>query len=244
MEKFTRFKVLPKHIGVILDGNGRWALRQSIRRVAGHFEGAKRVKELVESARELNIAFMTLYVFSEENWKRPKTEVSALLTLLKKYLMREKENLINQGIKLTTIGNIHKLPDHVKKVLFDVIDATQDNSQMSLILALSYGGRTEIVNAAKELVRQHACGNIHLSDINEQTFSTYLETSQIPDPDIIIRTSGEKRTSNFLPWQSIYSEFFFIEKLWPEFHKEDFHQILAEYQTRQRRYGDIMVSHN
>ncbi len=233
---------LPKHVALILDGNGRWAQRNLVKRLEGHYEGAKRVADIVECARATGISFLTLYVFSEENWKRPQSEVKGLIKLLEKYLKKERQLMIDNAISLRTIGNVHKLPQKTQDIINEVKEATHKGQQMILTLALSYGGRDEILRAVNEIAQKVKEDKLKPEDITEDLFSSHLDTHFMPDPDIIIRTSGEKRISNFLPWQCTYSEFFFLDKFWPEFKEEDFFNILKEFENRDRRFGGLKPS--
>ena len=235
-------KKLPKHVAIIMDGNGRWAQSRDKNRIAGHEEGARRVQEIVEFSRSIEIPYLTLYAFSHENWRRPKLEVNALMFLLMKYLRYEKQNMIKNNIALETIGDLDRLPKKVQEVISEVKKATSRNHKMVLNLALSYGGRVEIIQASKSFTKECLAGNIKIDDLNEDTYKKYLYTHNMPDPDIVIRTGGEKRISNFLPWQCVYSELFFVDKLWPEFKEDDFFQILNDFQSRDRRFGGIKTN--
>ncbi len=241
MNKINNYKlnILPKHVAIIMDGNGRWAQSHNKNRIAGHEEGAHRVREIVEFSRSIEIPYLTLYAFSHENWRRPKLEVNALMYLLRKYLKKEKQNMIKNNIALDTIGDLDRLPKNVQEVICEVKEATYKNHKMVLNLALSYGGRVEIIEASKSFTKECLAGNVKINDLNEDTYKKYLYTNNMPDPDIVIRTGGEKRISNFLPWQCVYSELFFIDKPWPEFKEQDFYQILNDFQSRERRFGGI-----
>jgi len=230
---------LPIHVAIIMDGNGRWAKKRALPRIAGHREGTKRAKEIVEVAREIGIKVITLYTFSYENWQRPKEEVTILMHLLKNYLEEEWESLIKQDIRLLAIGDLRLLPSDTYEVLQKVIKNTASCQTMILNLAISYGGRQEIIHAIKLLIEDVKQGNIEPEDINEGLFSQYLWTKGIPDPDFIIRTSGEFRLSNFLLWQSAYAEFYITPILWPDFSRLHFIKALQEYQRRERRFGKI-----
>lgn len=235
----TNLTKVPRHVAVIMDGNGRWAKRRSRPRVFGHKSGASRVKELVESAAEVGIQYLTLYAFSEENWKRPIEEVSALFALLTTYLRQEVKKLHNNNVRLRAIGNRHKLPQECQRLLDDGEALTADNTGLQLVLALSYSGRADIVHAAQMLARLVEKKSISSDQIDHQMISDCLSTHDIPDPDLMIRTSGEQRLSNFLLWEMAYTEFYFTEKHWPEFTKSDLLKALKEYSMRQRRYGSI-----
>jgi len=228
---------LPRHIAIIMDGNGRWAKKNSLRRIAGHQKGADAVRTVVRTCRELGIEYLTLYAFSVENWLRPKEEVKALTKLLEEYLRSELSEMRDNGIRLKAIGDIDALSEGVKGVLRDTIVQTACNRKMVLSLALSYGSRDEIVNAAKNLLKECQAGKFDESEITKDLFSRYLYTTDIPDPDLLIRTSGEYRLSNFLMWQMAYTELYFTDVLWPDFSKKDLIDAIADYQLRERRFG-------
>ncbi len=230
---------LPQHVAIIMDGNGRWAQRQGEVRVFGHQNGVTAVRETTEAAAELGVKFLTLYAFSTENWNRPKEEVSALMELLVHTINAEKETLHKNNIRLLAIGDLQSLPSSCYKELMEAIDETSGNTRMSLVLALSYSSRWEITEAIKKIGADLQKGKIKNEDINEKTISSYLTTSGIPDPELLIRTSGEARISNFLLWQIAYTELFFSDKLWPEFTKEDFYSAIINFQNRERRFGLI-----
>lgn len=226
-------KNLPKHIAITMDGNGRWAKAQGKNRIFGHKNGVTAVRETVESAVENNIKFLTLYAFSTENWLRPKLEVNSLMNLLVSSIINETKTLMNNDIKLMAIGDINKIPKTAKNKLDSIIEKTKKNSKMSLILAISYSGRWEILNAVKKIIKN----NINVNEINEHLFEQYLDTKNVPDPELVIRTSGEHRISNFLLWQIAYSELYFTNVMWPDFRKKDFINAIIEYQKRDRRFG-------
>jgi len=228
---------LPRHVAVIMDGNGRWANLRGLPRIEGHRMGVRAVRAVVECARELRIPCLTLYAFSLENWGRPKPEVLALMTLLKEFLVSELSLLRKHRIRLCVIGETSSLPFAVRKVLDRTVAATAGNTGMTLTLGLSYAGRNEIVRAARRLAAEAAEGTIAPEEITEDVFSSRLDTAGIPDPDLVIRTSGEFRISNFLLWQSAYAEFSFTDVLWPDFSKAEFLQALEEYSRRHRRFG-------
>jgi undecaprenyl diphosphate synthase len=228
---------LPKHIAVIMDGNGRWAKKQGKFRVFGHQHGVQSVKDITEGAAELGIEYLTLYAFSTENWNRPQIEVNALMTLLVKTIKRETETLMKNQIRLTTIGQIDTLPSDCQAELRQAMEATKDNTRMTLILALSYSAKWDIVNTVKEIATKYKDGKLDLDDINEDLISDTLSTKKFPDPDLMIRTSGEHRVSNYLLWEMAYSEFYFTDVLWPDFRKEHLLVAIAEYQNRERRFG-------
>jgi undecaprenyl diphosphate synthase len=230
---------LPQHVAIIMDGNGRWAQRQGEERVFGHQNGVTAVRETTEAAAELGVKYLTLYAFSTENWKRPVEEVNALMELLVHTINIEKETLNKNNIRLQAIGNLESLPPACYKELMEAIKETKNNSRMTLVLALSYSSRWEIIKAVKNIGNDIKSGKISLDQINDNSFSSYLTTSEIPDPELLIRTSGESRVSNFLLWQIAYTELFFSDKLWPEFTKEDFYSAIINFQNRERRFGLI-----
>ncbi len=228
-------KRLPGHVVIIMDGNGRWAERKNLSRIAGHREGIKSVSSIVEAGREVGLKYITLFAFSAQNWNRPKKEVIALMELLKQYLIEEGERLVEQDIKLNAIGRLYQLPDDVLETLESIINKTKDCKTMTLTLALSYGGREEIVDTLKTLIKK----GIDPDNINEETISRNLYTADIPDPDLLIRTSGEMRISNFLLWQLAYTEIYVTKTLWPNFRKRHLIKAIQNYQNRERRYGLI-----
>jgi undecaprenyl diphosphate synthase len=230
-------KKLPRHVAIIMDGNGRWAQQKGKQRVFGHKQGVTSVREVTEAAAELGIKYLTLYAFSTENWNRPKEEINALMSLLVSTFNSETITLIENNIRLLAIGDFNRMPSHVSKKLYEIIDKTSKNTGLSLILALSYSARWEILKAVKNVVMDVTSGNLKIEDININMFSDYLSTNGIPDPELLIRTSGEYRISNFLLWQIAYSELYFTRKLWPDFRKEDFFDAILDYQTRERRFG-------
>ncbi|MFB3924964.1 MAG: isoprenyl transferase [Syntrophales bacterium] len=228
---------LPRHIAIIMDGNGRWAKKNALRRIAGHRAGVKAVRTVVTACREMGIRYLTLYAFSVENWLRPQKEVNALMTLLGEYLEKELPTMLKNNIRLTTIGNVDVLPQKVREILIDSIEETSRNNGMVLNLALSYSGRDEIVRAVRKIMRDAGEKSFDPDEITMQTFSGYLDTSGIPDPDLLIRTSGEYRLSNFLLWQTAYTEFYFTDVLWPDFSRQDLNKAILDYQKRERRFG-------
>jgi len=228
---------LPEHIAIIMDGNGRWAKQHAIGRIRGHKRGAQAVRSAVRTCREIGIKYLTLFAFSIENWGRPTKEVEGLMSLLEEYLAKELKELHKQGIKLTTIGDIDQLKPSVKEKIISAKKITANNDQMVLNLALSYGSRDEIISAVKKIVQDSQNGIIKSDEINKETFSKYLNTAEMPDPDLLIRTSGEYRISNFLLWQLAYTELYFTKVLWPDFNKEDIFKAIASYQKRERRFG-------
>ena len=231
------FKKLPRHIAVIMDGNGRWAQKHALGRIVGHQKGAEAVRIAVKTCREIGIKCLTLYAFSVENWIRPSREVEALMGLLETYLRSELKEMLEHNIRLKTIGNRDALKGSVKETLNDVMQKTAHNQGMTLNLALSYGGRDEIIDALKVLIRDARTGKIRDEEITKELFSSYLDTAGLPDPDLLIRTSGEYRLSNFLLWQMAYTEFYFTDVLWPDFGRDDLLEAIASYQKRERRYG-------
>ena len=228
---------LPSHIAVIMDGNGRWAKKQGFLRAVGHNEGVKSVRDVVEGSAEIGIKFLTLYAFSTENWNRPKFEVDTLMKILVSSLKKEIKTLQDNNIKLTAIGNINNLPKKAKRELLDVIEKTKDNSKMTLILALSYGSREEITSAFKALANKIKEGTLQPEEIDDSLISKSLYTKDIPDVDLMIRTSGEQRISNFLLWQMAYAELYFTSILWPDFRKDNLYEAIYNYQNRERRFG-------
>ena len=224
---------LPKHIAITMDGNGRWAKTKGKLRVFGHKNGVKAVRDTVEAAAEIGIKFLTLYAFSTENWKRPESEVNSLMRLLVSAISKETKTLMDNNIRLSTIGDTESLPSKAKKELLQAIEKTKNNSKMTLVLALSYSGRWDIINAVNTIVKKN---NVN-RDITEEEFQQYLTTKSVPDPELLIRTSGEYRISNFLLWQIAYSELYFTDTLWPDFKKEDLEKAILDYQSRERRFG-------
>ncbi len=227
---------LPRHVAVIMDGNGRWAKKKNLPRVEGHRAGAKSVREVVETSSRIGIKFLTLYAFSKENWKRPEREVRTLWKLLEDYLRKEDKVLVKNQFRLRIIGQREAIPASVRKELERVEELTKDFNRLTIILALNYGGRDEIVDAVKRVVRDKDCD---IETLDEKKFSHYLYTNNIPDPDLLIRTSGELRISNFLLWQIAYSEIWITPVFWPDFRKKQLLQALVDYQKRERRFGDI-----
>ena len=232
-------ETLPQHIAIIMDGNGRWALQQNKDRLEGHYKGVQVVRNIVETAGELGIKYLTLYVFSMENWSRPSTEVNALMSLLVKTLEKEIEMLQKNNVRLRLIGNLDRLPSAVKEQMQAGEAQTSPNDGLQLVLALSYSAREEIVQAAKTIAQQVQDGKMEIKDSDESRFASAFATKDIPDPDLLIRTSGELRISNFLLWQIAYSELYFTECLWPDFSSEEFYKSIINYQRRERRFGKI-----
>ncbi|HWP24547.1 MAG TPA: isoprenyl transferase [Candidatus Binatia bacterium] len=228
---------LPQHVAIIMDGNGRWAKRRGKSRIEGHRRGKTSVRAIVEMSRKIGIRYLSLYAFSTENWLRPHDEVDALMGLLEHYLTAEQEKMMRYGIRLLAVGNRERLPLNVRQVLEKVIDLTRANRRMTVILALSYSGRDEIVRAARALGRKVRHGELAPEEIDDAVIAAHLDTAGIPDPDLLIRTSGEMRVSNFFLWQIAYSELYVTPTLWPDFREEEYLQALLEYQRRRRRFG-------
>ena len=233
---------IPQHVAIIMDGNGRWAQWRGLPRAAGHRAGVQTVREIVKASIEIGIPVLTLYAFSQENWKRPKEEVSVLMELLDYFIDKEIKNLIKEDVSVRTIGRIEALPPHTLAKLKQAIEATRHNQKLILNIALNYGARTEILDAVAKIVEE-AKANPLLSQgvksFTEEEFSNYLYTAGLPDPDLLIRTSGEMRLSNFLLWQLSYAEIYITKKLWPDFKKSDFLKAIKEYEKRERRFGDV-----
>ena len=228
---------LPRHIAVIMDGNGRWAKEQGMARVFGHRNGVKAVRETTEACTELGVQYLTLYAFSTENWNRPQAEVNALMTLLVETIKHEIKTLNENGVRLRAIGDLSRLPEKSHKTLLKAIDDTKLNARMTLILALNYSAKWEIVEAARKLASAAKSGEIEPESIDEAAFSSALSTSGIPDPELLIRTSGENRISNFLLWQIAYAELYFTPTLWPDFRREHLYKAIVDFQNRERRFG-------
>ncbi len=228
---------LPKHVAIIMDGNGRWAKKRALNRIRGHENGINSVREVVRTSREIGISYLTLYAFSEENWKRPKHEVDALMNLLKRFLKKELAEMLENGIRFQTIGRSGKLSEDVQRLLSETSDKTSQNKDMVLNLALSYGGRQEILDAVQKIFLRVESRGLRPDEITEQTISDSLYTAGIPDPDLLIRTSGEYRISNFLLWQIAYTEIYITPTLWPDFRKEEYLAAIEAFQKRERRFG-------
>jgi len=228
---------VPRHIAIILDGNGRWAAARHLPRSVGHKRGAEAVRRAVEGAGDLGISYLTVFGFSSENWKRPRAEILDLMQLLRFYLRNELKKMMENGIRLRIIGDRTKLDPDIVALIEEVENATKENTGVNLTIALSYGGRREIVEATRRIAQEAAAGKIAIEEISESLFAKHLETADIPDPDLIIRTSGEKRISNFLLWQSAYTEFVFLDKFWPDFTQKDLEDAVREFASRERRYG-------
>lgn len=228
---------LPRHIAIIMDGNGRWAKEHGRARIFGHRNGVKAVRETTEAAAEIGVEYLTLYAFSTENWNRPAFEVNALMTLLVDTLGKEINTLNKNNIRLKAIGDLDRLPSKTHKALLNGIEKTKDNKRMTLVLALNYSGKWEIVEAARKLAEQVKAGTLNPEDIEEKDFVNVLNTAGIPDPELLVRTSGETRLSNFLLWQLAYAEFYFTPTFWPDFRKPDLYKAIIDYQNRERRFG-------
>lgn len=232
---------MPVHVCVIMDGNGRWAAGRGLPRAEGHRRGAESVREVIKEASRLGVEYLTLFGFSSENWKRPSGEVTDLMGLLRLYLRKELAELHKQGVRFRVIGERSRLPEDVQKLIVAAEQQTQNNAGLNLVLALSYGGRAEILGAVRVLAEKVKAGELDATAIDETVFESYLETTDIPDPDLLIRTSGEQRLSNFLLWQCAYTEFVFTETLWPDFTAQNFRDAIDQYRSRERRYGAIGV---
>lgn len=230
---------LPRHVAIIMDGNGRWASSRGFERLYGHRRGKASVKAIVELSRKIGIEYLSLYAFSQENWERPDGEVKGLMNLLKRYATTELDRMMKNGVRLKVIGNMRKLPDDVRQALRHTIEKTKRNRDLTVVLALSYSAREEIANAAKSLARKVKRGDLEPEDINEDTIAQSLGTAGIPDPDLLIRTSGEIRLSNFLLWQVAYTEIYITETLWPDFREKQFVEALRQFQKRDRRFGRV-----
>jgi undecaprenyl diphosphate synthase len=230
---------IPRHVAIILDGNGRWAKQRGLARIFGHEEGSKAVRQSVEGCGEMGVEYLTLYAFSQENWRRPKMEVTALMGLLQRFLKDTTPELMDRNVKLQAIGRLTDLPAGCLGQLHESIETTAGNTGLTLVLALSYGSRTELIDAVKSVVRDVQSGHIDPAMIDPELFSKHLYTRCYPDPDLLIRTSGEMRLSNFLLWQLSYTEIYFTKTLWPDFRKEDLLEAVKDYGNRQRRYGAV-----
>lgn len=228
---------LPKHIAIIMDGNGRWAQKQGLERYMGHQEGVVSVRKIVEAAGDIGIDYLTVYTFSTENWNRPKEEIDSLMELMVIAVQRETPDLMKNNVRLQVIGEIDRLPEKTKIKLLESIEQTANNSGLTLVLALSYSSRWEITEAVKTISEKVKSGLLNIEDIDEKTVAGHLTTKDIPDPDLLVRTGGEHRISNYLLWQSAYSEFYFTNKYWPEFREDDLFEAIVDYQKRERRFG-------
>ena len=235
------FGNLPQHIAVIMDGNGRWAKKKGAARIFGHRNAVQSVKEITEACGELGVKFLTLYAFSTENWGRPKDEVDGLMELLVNTLQKEIQSLLENKVRLKIIGEMNSLPKICQMNLMEAVETTKNNTGLNLLIALSYSGRMEIIEAVKKIAEQVKNGRLDPTQINEQVFEENLETRGIPDPELLIRTSGEMRISNFLLWQIAYTELYITPKLWPDFRKEDLYEAICAYQKRERRFGKVLT---
>jgi len=233
---------LPEHVAIIMDGNGRWAQNRNISRAEGHIEGVRRAEEIVDIANEMGVKVLTLFTFSTENWSRPQTEVSSLMGIIVKALHKKMDKLKNTNVHFRMLGSRDGIPNSVLKTLNGVSERTKNCNRLIMNMAFNYGSRSEIIDGIKNIVRDVKSGKLDIDDITERTVSDSLYTKDLPDPDLLIRTSGEKRISNFLLWQLSYAEFHFIDKLWPDFHDDDFIEAIREYQHRERRFGNLMDS--
>ena len=228
---------LPRHVAIIMDGNGRWAKREGLARMFGHRKGVETVHRITEAVAELGIGYLTLYTFSTENWNRPKEEVDALMALLVDTIAKETPTLMKNNIRLETIGDLSRLPEQTRNKFIGCIQETSNNTGLTLVIALSYSARWEIIRATQMMATAVQAGQLLVEDINEETISSFMTTRNMPDPDLLIRTSGELRISNFLLWQLAYSELYFTDCLWPEFTEEEFYHAIVDYQHRERRFG-------
>ena len=228
---------MPRHVAIIMDGNGRWAKKQGLARMYGHKQGVETVHRITETAAEMGIQYLTLYTFSTENWNRPKEEVDALMTLLVDTIVKETPTLMKNNVRLLTIGDTERLPEGAKRKFEQCMEETSGNTGLRLVIALSYSARWEITNAMQTAVRKAQAGALKAEDVNEELVSSLMTTAGMPDPDLLIRTSGELRISNFLLWQLAYSELYFTDCLWPEFTEEEFCKAIVDYQHRERRFG-------
>lgn len=241
MEHFSKIDLTktPKHIAIIMDGNGRWAKKQGQERLFGHNYGVEAVRETLKAAKELQVEYLTMYAFSTENWNRPKEEVDGLMDLLVRSIAGELDELMESKVRLMTIGDTDGLPEACRNELFEAIEKTKDNKGINLVLALNYSARWELINATRKIAESVKLGTMDSQDISEETISQNLTTKNIPDPELLIRTSGECRVSNFLLWQIAYTEFHFTEVLWPDFKKENLYKAVLDYQSRERRFGMV-----
>ncbi|MGB3203254.1 MAG: isoprenyl transferase [Nodosilinea sp.] len=232
-------EALPQHVAVIMDGNGRWATQRGLPRIAGHRQGAKTVKDLLRCCKDWGIGALTVYAFSTENWRRPMAEVTFLLSLFDRLLRRELAEMQREGVRIQFLGDLSPLPDRLQDLMQEAMTLTRHNQRVRFNVAVNYGGRQELVAATRHIAQQVACGALSLEQVDEDCLGRALLTHPLPDPDLLIRTSGEQRLSNFLPWQLVYTELYFTNLLWPEFDRAAFHQALQGYQRRQRRFGSL-----
>ena len=230
---------IPQHIAIIMDGNGRWARERNLSRTQGHIEGVRRVDEIVQLASELKMRALTIFAFSTENWQRPEEEVSTLMKIFSEVLKKEVSKLMKLNVQFRCIGSVDEAPEYLLKILEGVVEKTKDNTGMVLNMAFNYGGRAEIIRATKRIAQKVIDQSVQIDEINDKLFSDQMYTSGLPDPDLLIRTSGEKRISNFLLWQLSYSEFYFVDIYWPEFRKNEFLKAIKDYQNRDRRFGHL-----
>lgn len=241
MAKDTEVQNTPDHVAIIMDGNGRWAQSRGRPRLFGHHAGARRVKEIVRTCKDLDIKYLTIYAFSTENWKRTQSEVAGLMTLFRQYIKREAKALKEEGVCVRFIGDRMKLDKKLQGLMNELEEITKDNTVVNLTIAINYGGRDEVARATYQLAQDVAAGNLDPDTVTEETLSSYLDTHVLPDPDLVIRTSGEARISNFLLWQSAYSEYEFVDTLWPDFSKDEFRKVIAQFGERNRRFGAVSV---
>ena len=228
------------HVAMVMDGNGRWAKERALARLKGHAKGADRVRHIVRASLDMNVTHLTLFAFSTENWKRSESEIIGLMSLFKKFMKSESKNLLINGVKVRFIGDRSRLDKSLVELMNNLEASTNENDNLHLTIALNYGGRDEIIRATKKISEKIKSGKLDIDDISIELFSNNLDTFDLPDPDLVIRTSGEKRTSNFLPWQCTYSEYVFEESNWPDFNKEIYEEILKEFKSRERRYGALL----
>ena len=232
---------LPRHVAIIMDGNGRWAARRQRPRIFGHRAGMRSVRAVLEAAGDLHVPYLTLYAFSKENWKRPRAEVEALMLLLRRYIAAERKELKERGVRVRAIGDLDEVVPEARRDLDLLIDETAGNDRLTVTLALSYGGRAEIVQAARRVAEAARAGSLDPATLDEETFAAFLYTSDLPDPDLLVRTSGEMRISNFLLWQIAYTELYVTDILWPDFGRAAFFDAIESYQARERRFGAVLV---
>ncbi len=241
LEKQLRIGALPKHVAIIMDGNGRWATERGFSRIAGHREGVESAREVVSLCRDLGISALTLYAFSLENWKRPREEVDCLMELFSEFFYQHCRQFLQEGVRFRAIGRLELLPQSIQVMIKELEETTQNFNQLTVTLALSYGGRDEILTAVNKIIRDNEDGIVEPGSLNETGFSRYLSTAELPDPDLVIRTSGESRISNFLLWQIAYSELYFTKTLWPDFRRREMLLALLDYQARERRLGGLSL---
>ncbi|MEP2642231.1 isoprenyl transferase [Roseobacter sp.] len=229
----------PRHVAIIMDGNGRWATQRGRPRLYGHHAGARRVREIVECCPQIGVQYLTIFAFSTENWKRTQVEVAGLMSLFRRYIMKETKALVHSGVRVRFIGDRVRLDKKLIQMMADLEQATEQNTRVNLTIAINYGGRDEVARATKRLAQDVAAGTVSPDDVDEETLPRYLDTHVLPDPDLVIRTSGEARISNFLLWQSAYSEYEFIDTLWPDFTRDEFQNLCTAFGGRDRRYGGV-----